>query len=84
MGEYTVTYQSFDESKNCAECKKIYEKGYEFMCLKCGCGCSTCFEICLVCSPMYNHCDCGCKGLYLDCKQRPTTGSLRVSIFFLD
>ena len=83
MGEYTVSYHSFDETKNCGECKNEYPVGYEFMCLKCGCGCASQFEICLICSPMYMQCDCGCKGSYAECQQRPTSGNLTVNFNFL-
>ena len=83
MGEYTVSYHSFDETKNCGECKNEYPVGYEFMCLKCGCGCASQFEICLICSPMYMQCDCGCKGSYAECQQRPTSGNLMVNFTFL-
>ena len=82
MGEYTISYCSFDETKHCGECKIQYDAGYEFMCLTCGCGCSTSFEICLICSPMYMQCGCGCKGSYAECKQRPTSGNLMVNIIF--
>ena len=82
MGEYTVSYHSFDETKNCGECKEQYDAGYEFMCLSCACGCATQFEICLTCSPMYMQCKCGCKGAYAECKQRPETGNLMVNIIF--
>ena len=79
MGEYTVSPRSFDENKHCAECKTMYDAGYEFMYLSCGCGCGTSFEICSICSPMYMKCDCGCNGSYAECKQRPEYGNLNVS-----
>ena len=79
MGEYTVSPRSFDEIKHCAECKTMYDAGYEFMYLSCGCGCGKSFEICSICSPMYMKCDCGCNGSYAECKQRPEYGNLNVS-----
>ena len=80
MGEYTISPRSFDVSKHCAECKTMYDAGYEFMYLSCGCGCETSFEICSICSPMYMKCNCGCNGAYLQCKQKPEYGNLNVSI----
>ena len=79
MGEYTVSSRSFDETKHCRECGKMYDAGYVFMYLSCACGCDTSFEICSICSPMYMKCDCGCKGVYVECTQRPEYGNLRVS-----
>ena len=83
MGEYSVSSTSFDETHHCDECKMMYESGYKFMCLNCACGCESSFEICKTCSPMYMQCVCGCKGVYVECKQRPTSGNLRVNINFL-
>ena len=83
MGEFTISYQSFDEPKHCGECQTDYPVGYEFMCLECGCGCNNSFEICLICSPMYMKCDCGCKGAYAECVQRPTTGKLMVIFLYI-
>ena len=80
MGEYTISSRSFDESKHCAECKTMYDAGYQFMYLSCGCGCATSFEICSICSPMYMKCNCGCNGVYVECTQRPEYGNLRVRI----
>ena len=78
MGEYTISCRSFDENKHCAECKTMYDAGYQFMYLSCGCGCGTSFEICSICSPMYMKCDCGCNGAYAECTQRPEYGNLAV------
>ena len=79
MGEYTVSPRSFDESKHCGECKVMYDAGYQFMYLSCGCGCKESFEICSNCSPMYMKCDCECNGVYEKCTQPPKDGNLRVS-----
>ena len=78
MGEYAVSYECFDKARYCGECRSGYDGGYEFMILKCGCGCATSFEICSICSPMYMQCECGCKGSYAACNQRPTYGNLTV------
>ena len=82
MGEYTVFYQSFDEVKYCGECNTQHPVGYEFMCLKCACGCDDVFLICLICLPMYMKCECGSNGCYGGCNQRPTMGKLKVIFFF--
>ena len=78
MGEYMISYDRFDKARYCGECRSDYDVGYEFMILKCGCGCATSFEICSICSPMYMQCECGCKGSYAACNQRPTYGNLTV------
>ena len=67
MGEYSVGVRCFDGSRNCEECKTIYKRG-----------CETSFRICSICSPMYMKCDCGCKGSFAVCKQRPEYGNINV------
>ena len=66
-GACTIHYYEFEVKFVCNECGKEYEKGYQFMVMRCACICGDYFRICEECAPMFYRCDCGCGSNYKKC-----------------